>query len=147
MRHDFEAIYLLPQEGERPDIAFGGGPSTDGEATQATQGTADGTGAGTGDQEQPGSSGFWIMLALLFVFMWLFVIRPESRRRKQQQEFQSSLTKGDAVVTAGGLHGTIAAIDETTVTLKVSDTVRMKFDRNAVGRRASAPAEETPAGK
>jgi preprotein translocase subunit YajC len=144
MRHDFEAIYLLPQEGERPDIAFGGGAPAGGEATQ---GTADDTGAGSGDQETPGIGGFWIMLALLFVFMWLFVIRPESRRRKQQQEFQSSLAKGDAVVTAGSLHGTIAAIDETTVTLKVSDTVSMKFDRNAVGRRASAPAEETPAGK
>ena len=145
MRHDFEAIYLLPQEGERPDVAFGGGsPAGDGEATQ---GTADGAG-GEGQGQEPGSGGFWIMLALLFVFMWLFVIRPESRRRKQQQEFQSSLKKGDEVVTAGGLHGSIAAIDETTVTLKVSDAVRLKFDRHAVGRRASAPAEEkAPAGK
>ena len=140
MRHDFEAIYLVPQEGERPAVEFGGGPPPAGEAVQGT--ATDATGGEAA--KEPGSSGFWIMLGLLFVFMWLFVIRPESRRRKQQAEFQTSLEKGDEVVTAGGLHGTIAAIDETTVTLKVSDTVRLRFDRNAVGRRASAPAEDNP---
>ena len=132
MRHDFEAISVLPPEGERPDVAFGGGtPATQGEATP---GTTEGAGPAGADQEQPGSGGFWIMLGLLFVFMWLFVIRPESRRRKQQAEFQASLQKNDDVVTAGGLHGTLAAMDETTVTIKVADGVRLRFDRNAVGR-------------
>ncbi len=139
MRETIEAVYVLPQEGGSPEVTFGGGEAT---ATTEQVGAGDGTGA-DGEAESGGGNGFWVMLALLFVFMWLFVIRPESKRRKQTQEFQTSLEKGDDVVTAGGLHGTIAAMDETTVTLKVSDSVRMKFDRNAVGRRASAPAEET----
>lgn len=144
MRASVESFILPPQEGA-PSVSFqeGGAP-----AGTASQGTADTAGDGGGQASSGGGSGFWVMLALLFVFMWLFVIRPESRRRKQQQEFQSSLKKGDEVVTAGGLHGSIAALDETTVTLKVSDAVRLKFDRHAVGRRASAPAEEkAPAGK
>lgn len=137
MRETVESVFVLPQEGGSPDVAFGTG-----ETSATTEQAAGGEATGA-DQETGGGNGFWVMLALLFVFMWLFVIRPESKRRKQTQEFQTSLEKGDDVVTAGGLHGTIAAIDETTVTLKVSDSVRMKFDRNAVGRRASAPAEET----
>lgn len=136
MPETVESVYVLPQEGGSPDVTFGGGEAT---GTTEQVGEADATAT---DSEGGGGNGFWVMLALLFVFMWLFVIRPESKRRKQTQEFQTSLEKGDDVVTAGGLHGTIAAIDETTVTLKVSDSVRMKFDRNAVGRRASAPAEE-----
>jgi preprotein translocase subunit YajC len=137
MRETVESVFFLPQEGASPEVAFGSGEMS---ATTEQVGGGDATGT---DEESGGGNGFWVMLALLFVFMWLFVIRPESKRRKQTQEFQTSLQKGDDVVTAGGLHGTIASIDETTVTLKVSDSVRMKFDRNAVGRRASAPAEET----
>ena len=143
MRHSAElSFHFLPQEGNRPSVEFGAGSPAAGEATQ---GTPSGEGAEAG--KDTGGGGFWVMLALLFVFMWFFVIRPESKRRKQQQEFQTSLQKGDDVVTAGGLHGTIAAIDETTVTLKVADSMRLKFDRNAVGRRASAPAEEQPPAK
>lgn len=143
MRISVETFLLPAQEGA-PEVSFANDGGT--ASTTAEQGTAEG-GAADGKAEG-GGSGFWVMLALLFVFMWLFVIRPESKRRKQQQEFQSSLQKGDEVVTAGGLHGSIAAIDETTVTLKVADSVRLKFDRHAVGRKASAPAEEkAPAGK
>ncbi|MHC4380849.1 MAG: preprotein translocase subunit YajC, partial [Planctomycetota bacterium] len=113
--------------------------------TQAAQdGAANGDGSG---QEAGSSNGFWIMLALLFGFMWFFVIRPENKRQRKRKEFQTALKKGDDVVTAGGLHGTIAAMDEQTITLKVSDNVRMKFDRVAVSRNASAVAEAETAVK
>ena len=59
----------------------------------------------------------------------------------------SELKKGDEVVTAGGLHGTIASMDETTITLKVADSLRLKFDRVAVSRNASALAEAEIAAK
>ena len=88
-----------------------------------------------------GGTGFWVMIALLFGFMYLFVIRPEKKRQKERVQFQSDLTKGDSVVTAGGLHGVISSLDEHTITLKISDNVRMKFDRIAVSRRASTEAE------
>jgi preprotein translocase subunit YajC len=81
------------------------------------------------------------MIALLFGFMYLFVIRPEKKRQKERTQFQSDLSKGDSVVTAGGLHGVISALDESTVTLKINDNVRIKFDRIAVSRRASTKAE------
>jgi preprotein translocase subunit YajC len=145
MRDNHEMM-LTFQEGERGNLTFAddsAAPVT----TQAEVGQADTAAADGSAAPKASSNGFWIMLAMLFVFMYLFVIRPESKRKKKREEFQTSLGKGDQVVTAGGLHGTIAAMDEHTITLKVSDSVRLKFDRIAVSRTASAPAEEAPAAK
>lgn len=146
---------LILQEGARPAVTFDDapagpptGPAASGEAT--TQAVQDGASAGgnPGGEEAGSSNGFWIMLILLFAFMWFFVIRPENKRQRKRKEFQTTLSKGDDVVTAGGLHGTIAAMDEQTITLKVADNVRMKFDRVAVSRNASAVAEaESPVKK
>lgn len=144
MRDNHEMM-LTFQEGERSDLSF----ADDGAAaatTQAEVGLVDAAAEGPAGEEAS-SNGFWIMLAMLFVFMYLFVIRPEGKRKKKREAFQTSLGKGDQVVTAGGMHGTIAAMDEHTITLKVSDTLRLKFDRIAVSRTASAPAEEAPAAK
>jgi preprotein translocase subunit YajC len=116
-------------------------PNGKAESTQATTEVAQiddgGAAAAPG-----GGMGFWVMIAILFGFMYLFVIRPEKKRQKERVQFQSDLSKGDDVVTAGGLHGVIASLDEHTITLKVSDNVRMKFDRVAVSRRASTQAPE-----
>ena len=145
---------LILQEGERPAISFSDGPAgpssgtaTTGEATTQGSPATEGGLGGDAAQESGSSNGFWIMLALLFAFMWFFVIRPENKRQRKRKEFQTALKKGDDVVTAGGLHGVIAAIDEQTVTLKVADNVRMKFDRVAVSRNASAAAEAEPPAK
>lgn len=89
-----------------------------------------------------GMTGTLIMLGILFGFMYLAVIRPERKRQKERAKFQAELAKGDRVVTAGGIHGTIAALDEHTITIKVSDNVRIKFDRVAVSRQASSAQSE-----
>lgn len=47
---------------------------------------------------------------------------------------QGSLQRGDKVITIGGMHGVIDAIEDTSVTLKIADNVRVKFDRQAIGR-------------
>lgn len=140
-------MMLTFQEGERGNLSFAddsAAPAMD--STQAELTQADPGATGT-EGEPAGSNAFWIMLAMLFVFMYLFVIRPEGKRKKKREQFQTALGKGDQVVTAGGLHGTIASMDEHTITLKVSDSVRLKFDRIAVSRTASAPAEEAAATK
>lgn len=91
-------------------------------------------------------SGMWV-LGLMFVVVYLFLIRPERKRQKAQQELRDSLSKGDKVITSGGIHGTIAAIDEHIVTLKVDDNTRMKFSRNAIVHNASSQGEAAPAAK
>ncbi|MGM9920760.1 MAG: preprotein translocase subunit YajC [Bhargavaea sp.] len=73
-------------------------------------------------------------LILMFGVMWFFLIRPAQKRQKATQQMQNELQRGDKVVTIGGLHGTIDAVDDATVFLKCSDGSRLQFERAAVGR-------------
>jgi len=70
----------------------------------------------------------------MFAVMWFFIIRPAQKRQKATAEMQNSLKRGDKVITVGGLHGTIDAIDDTTVYLTVADGTRLQFERVAIGR-------------
>ena len=60
-----------------------------------------------------------IILVALFVFFWLFVIRPQRRRAQEQRELHASIAVGDEIVTLGGLLGHVRSIDETEDTLEV----------------------------
>ena len=145
------SLFILTQEGDRAAVTFSDaptGPATGDGADLTSTTLQDGMPGDAGLEEEGGAgSSFWIMLLALFAFMWFVVIRPENKRQKKRKSFQSELKKGDEVVTAGGLHGTIASMDETTITLKVADSLRLKFDRVAVSRNASALAEAEIAAK
>nr|WP_039235624.1 preprotein translocase subunit YajC [Bacillus thermotolerans] len=73
-----------------------------------------------------------IMLIIMFVLFYFLLIRPQQKRQKAVTEMQNSLQKGDKVVTIGGLHGFIDAIDEGTVVIKCGDGSRLTYDRNAI---------------
>lgn len=73
-------------------------------------------------------------ILLMFVAMWFILIRPAKKRQQETQNMQSSLQRGDKIVTIGGLHGVVESIEDTVVTLKIADNVRVKFDRQAIGR-------------
>ena len=73
-------------------------------------------------------------ILLMFVAMWFILIRPAKKRQQETQSMQSSLQRGDKVITIGGLHGEIDSIEDTSITLKIADNVRVKFDRQAIGR-------------
>jgi len=73
-------------------------------------------------------------LLLMFVLMWFFIIRPAQKRQKQTAQMQSSIKRGDRIVTIGGLHGEVDAVDDTTVYIKVADGTRLQFERQAVAR-------------
>ncbi|MBB4825827.1 preprotein translocase subunit YajC [Sporosarcina luteola] len=75
-----------------------------------------------------------IMLVVMFAIMWFLLIRPAQKRQKQTRSMQEALKRGDKVITIGGLHGTIDAVDETSVFLKVTDGTTLQFDKQAVGR-------------
>ncbi|MEL0009559.1 MAG: preprotein translocase subunit YajC [Flammeovirgaceae bacterium] len=74
----------------------------------------------------------------IVVVAYFFILRPEQRRKKKQTDFVSSLKKGDLVVTAGGLHGKIVLIEETTVTLDVDRGTKVKFDKNSISFEMSS---------
>ncbi|MGO4887413.1 preprotein translocase subunit YajC [Anaerobacillus sp. MEB173] len=71
-------------------------------------------------------------LILMFVIFYFLLIRPQQKRQKQVREMHAALQKGDKIITIGGLHGTIDAIDEDTVVILVDDNRKLTYDRNAV---------------
>jgi preprotein translocase subunit YajC len=77
---------------------------------------------------------FMTILPLLFMFaiFYFLLIRPQQKRQKKVKEMHESIQKGDKIITIGGLHGTIDAIDEDKVVLLVNDNKKLTFERNAV---------------
>ena len=86
----------------------------------------------------PGQGGsqwsFWIMIIALFAIMWLFMIRPQRKQQKELEKFRSELKKGDKVITAGGIYGTIGEIEEKTVLLKIDGDVKIRVDKSSIVR-------------
>ena len=75
---------------------------------------------------------FIIMIGLMVLVLWLFMGRPDSKRRKQMQAFREGLKKGDKVITAGGIYGTVKEIKETTLLIEVDGNVTLRIDKNMV---------------
>lgn len=76
-----------------------------------------------------------LQLVLLGVIFYFFMIRPENKRRKAIATMQSSLEKGERVVTIGGIHGRIHALEQETVTLINDEGQKWIFERNAISRK------------
>jgi preprotein translocase subunit YajC len=74
----------------------------------------------------------FIPLIAMFVIFYFLLIRPQQKRQKSVRLMQSELKKGDAVVTIGGFHGVIHAIDENTVVLQAGDGSKLTYDRSAI---------------
>jgi preprotein translocase subunit YajC len=84
---------------------------------------------------QTASSGMiqFVLLGGMFVVMYFFIIRPQQKKTKDQEAFRKSIKAGDKVVTIGGLHGVVGTVDaDSTVTLIVDRTIKMKFDISAI---------------
>ena len=79
-----------------------------------------------------GGSQMLIIIALMIVIFYFFMIRPQQKKQKQMQNFRDSLNKGDKIVTIGGIHGKIVAVEETTFTIEVEDGAKLKIDKAAV---------------
>lgn len=80
--------------------------------------------------QQGGSSwSYMIMIVVLFVIMWLFMIRPQQKKQKEMDKFRKELKKGDKVVTVGGIYGTVSEIKDTTVDIEIAKDVRIRVDK------------------
>jgi len=73
-----------------------------------------------------------IMFGAIFLIFYFMIIRPQQKRAKEREKMLSNVQKGDKVVTSGGLHGTVAGLDDKTVLLDVGEKVKMKFERSAI---------------
>ena len=85
-----------------------------------------------------GGMSLWIMLALMFVVMWFFMIRPQRKQQKELEKFRNELKRGDKVITSGGIYGTVDEVKEKTVLLKVDGDVKLRVDKNSIVRDSSS---------
>ena len=79
-----------------------------------------------------GGSMMWIMLIAMFVIMYFFMIRPQTKRQKEIRKFREALSVGDKVVTAGGIYGKIKEIKDNIIVLEIADNVRIRIDKSSI---------------
>lgn len=90
-----------------------------------------------GAQGGASSMSMWIMLALIFVVMWFFMIRPQRKQQKELQTFRDGLKKGDKVVTIGGIYGTVVEVKDNTLLLEIDKDVKIRVAKTSVVRDSS----------
>lgn len=85
-----------------------------------------------------------IMIVVMLAVVYFFMIRPESKRKKEAENLRSSLSVGDNITTIGGMTGTICKVDENTIVFETgADRVRIEVTKWAVSTKntAAAPAK------
>ncbi len=83
----------------------------------------------------PQTGGSWsglIMIAAIFVIFWLFFIRPQNKKQKEQQKFREALKAGDKVITIGGIHGKVKDVKEHTIVVTVGGDTAIEFEKSAI---------------
>ena len=69
---------------------------------------------------------------LIGLVMYFIVLKPEKNKQKERKQQIAALKKNDQIVTAGGIHGTVVNVKETTVTLRIDDNVKIELDKEAI---------------
>jgi preprotein translocase subunit YajC len=104
---------------------------------------------GAGGAAAPGSAGglaSFIPLVLMFVIFYFLLIRPQQKKTKEHRDMVAGVKKGDRIITSGGIHGQVTAVDDATLTVEISDKVRIKLNRaNIAGlvQTQAPPAKKT----
>jgi preprotein translocase subunit YajC len=81
----------------------------------------------------------FIFLGLMILVFWLFFIRPQAKKAKNQKNFINNLQRGDKIVTIAGIHGTVNKINEDgTVNLEVSPGSYLKIEKSAISMEWTA---------
>jgi preprotein translocase subunit YajC len=79
--------------------------------------------------------GMIILLVVIFGVFYILMIRPQRRRQKEHQEMMQTLQKGDRVITAGGIFGTIDSLSDDSVVIKTEGGSLLRVSRGSVAMR------------
>ena len=92
------------------------------------------------DPQGKGSSSMsLVFMGMMILVFWLFMIRPQAKKAKQQKTFINDLKKGDKVVTIAGIHGNINKVNEDgTISLEVSPGSYLKIEKSSISLEMSA---------
>jgi preprotein translocase subunit YajC len=91
---------------------------------------------------QPGgkSGGFeFVFLGLMILVFWLFMIRPQAKKAKEQKKFTENMQKGDKIVTIAGIHGVVNKVNEDgTIQLEISPGSYLKIEKSSISMEWTA---------
>jgi preprotein translocase subunit YajC len=87
-----------------------------------------------------------LYLAVLVLAFFVLVVRPQRRQLAAHRALVASLEVGDEVVTSGGIHGVIRAMEDAVLRLEIADGVEVRLARNAVAQRVPAPGPDGAGG-
>ena len=87
-----------------------------------------------------------LMIVALIAIFYFFMIRPQQKKQKQINKFREGLSKGDKVITAGGIHGIIKDVKEKSFVIEISHDVNITVDKGSIYPSA-ADAAESNAGR
>ncbi len=86
----------------------------------------------------PGAGyGNLILIGGIIVIFYFFMIRPQQKKQKDQKKFMEEIKKGDSIVTMGGIHGKVAAIENDTVLLEVDRSTKITIEKTSISLEAS----------
>lgn len=84
-----------------------------------------------------------VMMVALLGIMYFFMIRPQQKRQKQLQEARNAIKVGDKVVTAGGIHGKVREVKDSTFVIEIAEGTKITIEKSSV----FASVEDTQATK
>lgn len=93
------------------------------------------------DQQQQSGLSSLIMIVALIAIFYFFMIRPQQKKQKKIREERAALTKGDNVITAGGIYGKIREVREDCFMIEIDQNVKVRVDKNMVYKAAADAAE------
>ncbi|MBQ0118993.1 MAG: preprotein translocase subunit YajC [Bacteroidales bacterium] len=82
--------------------------------------------------QQGGGWNFWIMMILIFVVLYFFMIRPQTKKQKELQKQRDAMKKGDKVITAGGIYGEIKEVQDNAFIITIAKDITIKVDKGSV---------------
>lgn len=74
----------------------------------------------------------FIMFGAIFAIFYFMIIRPQQKRAKERDKMINEIRKGDKIITSGGMHGTVAGLDDKTVLVDMGNNVKIKFEKSAI---------------
>jgi len=89
--------------------------------------------APSGQEGGAGVVGNVVLFGSIIAIFYFMIIRPQQKRQKERQHLIDSLKKGDKIVTAGGIYGTVVGLEDKIVLVQISDNVKVKIDRSTIG--------------
>jgi len=93
-------------------------------------------------QKAPGMGNILPMMIVMFVIIYFFMIRPQSKRQKETKLMLENIKKGDKVITSGGILGLVTAIKGNIVTLKISSNAEVDFKKGAISSVVTQEVEK-----